>query len=92
MPFVNQEHRKNPDLSIPGDRCYKWYRWMVDEWNKEPRWATADKIYTQVTIYHQQRQLTREALVALDLAWQVFFVMKVIPYEELKQEENGDIE
>lgn len=88
MPFVSAGHRKVPDPSIPGDRCYIWYRWMIDEWKKERRWTTADNIYKTVkrpeTVGEEQR--------AKELAWQVFFVLQVMPYEEEKMEENGDIE
>lgn len=92
MPFVNQAHRDNPDPSIPGDRCYIWYKWMMQEWNKKRRWTTADKIYAQVCEYHKQRKLPFEPLRALDLAWQVFFTKEVMLYELEKEEENGPIE
>lgn len=92
MPFVTKEHRDNPDFKIPGDRTYVWYKWMVMEWEKEERWTTADRLYSQVCEYHKQRKLPVEQLRALDLAWQVFFVFKVVPYEEKMQQINGDVE
>jgi hypothetical protein len=92
MPFVEQSHREKPDLTIPGDRCYIWYRWMMDQWHRNRRWTTVDNIYAQVAEYHLARKLPKESLRALDLAWQVFFIMHVVAYEEEKKELNGDIE
>lgn len=91
MPFVNQEHRDKPDLAIPGDRCYVWYKWMIAEWKKERRWTTADRIYDQVCEFHKQRKLPREQLRALDLAWQVFFADEVMSYEKEMKAKNGAI-
>lgn len=88
MPFVTSGHRKVPDPTIPGDRCYRWYRWMTDEWKKERRWTTADTIYAAVM--HKDESLAEQR--AKELAWQVFFVLQVMEYELEKMEENGDIE
>lgn len=88
MPFVTQEHRDNPDMSIPGDRTYVIYKRMVDEWNKEPRWATANRIYrTMVLPVYTDNHINPDA----SLAWQVFFMLRVMPYEQAKREENGEI-
>lgn len=88
MPFVDREHRQNPSHENPGDRCYMWYRWMIKKWTEEPRWKTADEIYASVM--RPDESLAEQR--AKELAWQVFFIFKVMPYEELKMEENGDIE
>jgi hypothetical protein len=88
MPFVNQEHRDKPDNNIPGDRCYVHYRWMMDEWKKERRWTTADKIYAAVMRDDESLEEQR----AKELAWQVFFNLHVMKYEEEKRAENGDIQ
>jgi hypothetical protein len=61
---------------------------MMDEWKKERRWTTADKIYASVM--HKDESLDEQR--AKELAWQVFFVFHVLPYEEEKREEHGDIE
>lgn len=101
MPFVTKEHRENPDPSIPGDLCYLAYRKMVDEWKLIPRWTTADRLYREMIIEprlhdamitdgHSQRLISEVA--AVELAWQVFFVFHILPYEEEKRELNGDIE
>lgn len=87
MPFVNTEHRLNPDRSIPGDRCYLHYRWMMNEWKKEPRWTTADRIYDSV----MRDETSLEEQRAKELAWQVFFNLHVMPYELQKIKEHGDI-
>jgi len=88
MPFVNKEHRENIDFAIPGDRCYFYYKQMVDAWRTEPRWTTADTIYTEMV---KQRHPIERFQVAKELAWQVFFNLHVMPYEIQKQAENGDI-
>lgn len=87
MPFVNQEHRDNPDRTIPGDRCFGFYRVMVDVWKKERRWTTADAIYAEVMEIDRPPEIQR----AKELAWQVFFQLHVMPYELEKRAENGDI-
>lgn len=88
MPFITQESRLKPNPAIPGDRCYLWYRWMIDEWKRERRWTTADKIYA--IVMHDDESLAEQR--AKELAWQVFFVLHVMDYEQEKMEENGDIE
>lgn len=101
MPFIPENERANPDLSKAGPRCYVHYRHMMDEWKKERRWATADRIYRQMIIEPRLHdaaitdgfsQRVIGDVAAVELAWQVFFLMKVLPYEEEKQELNGDIE
>lgn len=96
MPFVAQEHRNSPDLNIPGDRCYLAYVHMINEWKKEPRWTTADRLFTELTLAKENcasktRHHPCERCVAADLAWQVFFQLHVMPYEHKKRQENGDI-
>lgn len=89
MPFVTKEHREHPDPSIPGDRCYRWYKYLVNEWNIEPRWTTADRLYHD--IYWNDDGSSTEETVARHLAWQVFFIKFVMPYEDKKENENGAI-
>lgn len=88
MPFTNSKQRKNPDGNIPGDRCYLMYKKMIDQWNESPRWTTADAIYAWVTDLNQPDIDWQRAK---ELAWQVFFVEKVMPYEQKKKKENGDV-
>lgn len=87
MPFVTAEHRLKPDLNIAGDRCFVFYQEMMAQWNKEPRWTTADEIYAFVQDQHINPAMQR----AKELAWQVFFNLVVMPYEVEKREANGDI-
>ena len=107
MPFIKQERRKiikkkglnglkkYPKSWIePGDRCYVYYKPMVDKWKANPRWSTAHGIYKE--LYQEFPLLVNgekdwESMVARDLAWQVFFQLYVMPYELKKREENGDI-
>ena len=87
MPFIEPSHRLNPDINLPGDKCYLFYKEMVERWKKEPRWATAYSIYLWVREGHNDPAMQR----AKELAWQVFFILKVMPYEEEKMDTNGDI-
>ena len=91
MPFVTQEHRDKPDLSIAGDRCFIYYDYLVSEWNKEPRWTTADRLHKKMQFEDMARPLSQDMLTAMQLAWQVFFQLKIMPYELEKRDTNGDI-
>ncbi len=98
MPFIKQERRnaiaevglKNPE---PGDRCYIFYKAMVDEWKADPRWSTAHNIYKDMLQYFAELPgppVTDDSAAYL-LAWQVFFNIYVMDYEQKKRLENGDI-
>lgn len=88
MPFVTQEHREKPDVSIPGDLCYIHYKYLVTEWKKEPRWTTAHQLYKDYVCCATDND---NDAVACSLAWQVFFIKYVMPYEDKKEAENGTI-
>lgn len=97
MPFVTEEHRRNPDVSIPGDRCYLAYKNMMLAWNKEPRWATIDAIHANLgglamSLWetHTGADLV-EWETAVSLAWQVFFGFHGMTYEREKRAINGDV-
>ena len=93
MPFITKERRKLinqrkiPPMT-PGDRCYYYYKLMVDMWKENPRWTTAHEIYK---LSHSFYAYTDDDWAARDLAWQVFFQIHVMPYERKKRRENGDI-
>lgn len=102
MPFIKPERRHEIDWRglnaleeiQPGDRCYVHYKRMVDEWRAGPSWATAHNIFkdmVDVSSINASSEDTKDEIIASTLAWQVFFVLHVIPYELKKQEENGDI-
>lgn len=86
MPFTKRE-RRAPMLAgklkdpLPGDYCYVEYKWMLDNWRENTSWATVDLLYRQVWICKNPY---------LDLAWQVFFSLHVLPYERKKRKENGE--
>lgn len=84
MPFVTHEHRNDPDLTIPGDRCFLAAEPIWKKWRDNPRWATIDELWKPFFPDDVKR--------AQFLALMVHFIFEVIPYEELKKEENGDIE
>jgi hypothetical protein len=87
----------------PGDRCYYYYRKMVDKWKANPRWTTAHEIYKEVILSKlphliitdsNELQIQQELLdgfTAKQLAWQVFFIWHVVPYEKEAEERNGSI-
>lgn len=83
MPFVDQEHRDKPDLSIPGDRCYLKAVPIWDEWRKSERWTTIDNLWKPFFPDDEKR--------AHFLALMVHFIFEAVPYEEKKKEENGEI-
>ena len=100
MPFIEQKRRAlidqyglaavtelNTDIQ-PGDRCYLFYRDMVNAWRAEPRWTTVHNIFRNLMTTDSDDE---DDQVARVLAWFVFFHLHVIPYELKKREENGDI-
>ena len=109
MPFIVQKRRqKIADFGLSacvdfGDPCYVFYKYMVDEWKKEPRWTTAHKLYRDIVLdelsdvflpRHNQllaRFDPMDIKAAADLAWQVFFQKYVMIYEDLKEKDNGTI-
>ncbi len=94
MPFTTKEDRSITDAIGPqayGDRCFLAYREMVRRWRKSRRWTTAHEIYLDLMAKRRDTPVGDD-LAAAELAWQVFFVMEVLPYEEDKKELNGDVE
>jgi hypothetical protein len=86
MPFIPPEDRSKEGLSyspIPGERCYAQYKDMMDTWRASPRWTTVDAILADY--------ITDPIRRAEFLAFLVFFQIHVMPYEERKRKENGDI-
>lgn len=83
MPFITPDHRRNPDGTIPGDLCFMYYREIMDQWRKEPRWTTIDTILSKVVKSPFER--------AFLLAFLVFFNIHGMEYEQKKRAENGDI-
>lgn len=88
MPFIKQEDRAKNKVQllysvIPGERCYAMYLDMIETWRANPRWTTVDAILTNFIPDQQDR--------AEFLAFMVFFSLHVMPYEEQKRVENGDI-
>lgn len=94
MPFITQDRRDNIESIIdgevaqPGDLCYVHYKHMVDRWRANPRWTTAHEIYKEVDGRPPEDY---DAIIAQQLAWQVFFQLHVMPYELKKRDLNGDI-
>ena len=94
MPFIKRYRRDEIadellDEFQPGDLCYIHYKKMVDQWKANPRWTTAHEIYKDLIFGPVPEGLDNEA--AKELAWQVFFQLHVMPYEENKRKLNGDI-
>ncbi len=101
MPFVTQERREAMSLGNPpesvGDLCYLAYQKMIGQWRAEKRWTTVHTIKSNIQdgFYHGQicptGERCTEADIAIKLAWEVFFVREVMPYEELMAKQNGEI-
>lgn len=97
MPFISPDERrllasgKLPDTV--GQFCYLEYKKMLTAWKAAPRWTTAHKIYKSVLDAKQSASpMITDELTAKDLAWQMFFMLRILPYESLKEQENGGIE
>lgn len=83
-----------------GDLCYLAYKEMIKRWRKEPRWTTAHNIYKDVRtnrLYFGLEGMPDnisdlDEKLAQELACKVFFQKVVMPYEDLKEKENGRIE
>lgn len=84
MPFVDQAHRDAPDMMIPGDRCFREYKYIMEQWNKSPRWGTIDQLAERLFPDSYER--------AYFLAFLVFFEIHGKHYERRKRDENGDIQ
>jgi hypothetical protein len=83
MPFITLYQRANPDMTIPGDRCFSYYLPMMEKWRAERRWTTADSILKSMIPDDMKR--------AEVLAFLVFFIREIMIYEEEKAKENGEI-
>lgn len=103
MPFTTQESRNITDTIGPqvvGDRCFLAYRKMVRKWDASRRWTTAHEIYRDDVILPRLQDSVRDYMhcrtidetAAVELAWQVFFIEKIMPYELEKKALNGDVQ
>lgn len=87
MPFTTQEARRMTDAIGPqvcGDRCFLHYRRMVRAWRKSPRWTRADALAESLFPDAEKR--------AEFLAYLVFFLKYVWPYEQMKCNDNGEVD
>jgi hypothetical protein len=93
MPFVTQPHREKPDLTIPGDACFVYYKGMMDKWRAERRWTTAHNIFEEIVqkVVRVPRLASILDISAHFLAFLVFFIKHVMKYEDEKETENGTI-
>lgn len=107
MPFIKKEDREKMnkkylgdfcyyddivDINV-GDRCYYFYKEMVETFKHSKRWTTAHNIYKEMIqrIKDNQEEYSTDTKRAYELAWQVFFQLHVMPYELEKKKENGDV-
>jgi hypothetical protein len=107
MPFITSEARRMTDSIGPqvvGDRCFLYYRDMLRAWRASPRWTTAHDLYRDLVLPYgmdsddkiswtpaiQQAWMDKRA--AVELAWQVFFQLHVMPYELQKRTLNGEVD
>lgn len=97
-------HLGLPACKDVGDITYVFYCRMVHLWKQEPRWTTAHKIYKDFVLNSDDNVFywaVNDTLVqkfdlldvkaGCDLAWAVFFQKFVMPYEDQKSADNGDI-
>ncbi len=84
MPFVTPGHRKVPDPTIPGDRCYLAAKPIWKAWQDNPRWTTIDEQWKAYEPDDNKRALLLALLVHLGLYG--------LDYEQDKRFENGEIE
>lgn len=99
MPFITPQDRLRVEVEgLPhtvGDLCYIVYKQMVTQWKNNPRWTTAHEIYRELgygpQILSQYNFTVSDCKAASELAWQVFFQNYVMPYERVKEQENGTI-
>jgi hypothetical protein len=92
MPFTLPERRNQMLAGIltdiqSGDRCFLHYHRMVTTFKAKPSWTTVSQLYEHVRITGR----SCEQQYAEELAWQVFFIKYVMPYEDKKEQENGTI-
>jgi hypothetical protein len=103
MPFTTGEDRRITDAIGPqtvGDRCFLFYREMLRAWRKSPRWTTAHELYRDMVMLPgvapdplnrpDKVQEYKDDRTAVELAWQVFFQLHVMPYELQKRTLNGE--
>ena len=98
MPFITKDRRSMlaadmiPEAELqPGDRCYRHYLKMIVQWQENPSWTTADRIYAEISKKEWSEWPNLAEQRAKELAWQVFFQLRVMPYELLKLTQNGDV-
>lgn len=99
MPFIKLKQRRKIDhnglksTTNVGDICYFYYtNYMINVWKKTPRWTTAHYIRQRmIKETGINSKLSLEKITAYKLAWEVFFQRFVMPYEQKKIKENGDI-
>lgn len=88
MPFIPRVDRDKPFAELEhgteGEKCFVSYRSMIRMWKATPRWATVDHIATAIWPEAFAR--------ARILAFLVFFILHVMPYEIKKRKEHGEVE
>lgn len=102
MPFIPKERRVLIDTGATpenvGEICYIIYSSILMAWNDDKRWTTAHELFLDLDMFvetvHEEYPdlLPHDIHAAADLAWQVFFIKHVMPYENQKELENGPIE
>ena len=87
MPFTPGEDRRKTDAIgavTRGDHCFLHYRTQLRAWRASTRWTTADELAENLFPDPNKR--------AEFLAFLVFFIKHVMPYEHLQCTENGEID
>lgn len=106
MPFVGLQREREIEngalLTKVGDLCNVVYRPMVSDYFANPSWTTCHIIKKNVKTKQHYRAIFEKYPIAddifeddkdtaIDLAWDVFCALYVIPHEQYKRNTNGDV-
>lgn len=85
MPFVPESFRQLDHAPCtPGDLCYQQYKALMSSWKDTPRWTTCHNEFKRMFDCD-------DGQAAKALAFFVWFHLQIMPYELVKEKENGTI-
>jgi hypothetical protein len=86
MPFVKKECREPGHTPCAvGDYCYVEYKKLIDEFRSNRRWTNVHEMTKKFF------DLANDTDTSRFLAYMVWFIKEVMPYELEKEAENGTI-
>lgn len=107
MPHINKSEQEailKRELfpNQPGQLCWLFAKWMLEEYNKAPKWTTIHEIRKRIRSpmsYNDTRVIviqfgssytTEDVLVAADLAFIEFYRLVGAAHEDVKIRTNGN--